>query len=40
MAMDADFCIDALNGFPKAFVNFALDTIGVEGILKLMEDNC
>jgi len=38
MAMDADFYIDALNGFPKAFVNFALDTIGVDGILKLMED--
>ncbi len=38
MAMDADFYIDALNGFPKAFVNFALDTIGIDGILKLMED--
>ena len=37
MAMDADFYIDALNGFPKAFVNFALDTIGVDGILKLMD---
>ena len=38
MAMDTDFYIDALNGFPKAFVNFALDTIGIDGILKLMED--
>lgn len=38
MAMDTDFYIDSLNGFPKAFVNFALDTIGVDGILKLMED--
>lgn len=38
ISMDADFYIDALNGFPKAFVNFALDTIGVDGILKLMED--
>ena len=37
MAMDADFHIVALNGFPKAFVNFALDTIGVDGILKLMD---
>lgn len=37
VAMDADFYIDELNGFPKAFVNFALETIGVEGILKLME---
>ena len=38
MAMDADFYIDELNGFPKAFVNFALETIGINGILKLMED--
>lgn len=37
IAMDADFYIDELNGFPKAFVNFALETIGIEGILKLME---
>ncbi len=26
-----------MNGFPKAFVNFALGTIGLEGILKLVE---
>ena len=37
MALDADFWIDALNGFPRAYVNFVLDTIGVDGILKLME---
>ncbi len=37
IAMDADFYIDELNGFPKAFVNFALETIGIDGILKLME---
>lgn len=37
IAMDAGFFIQELNGFPKAFVNFALDTIGIEGILKLME---
>ena len=37
MAMDADFHIVALNGFPRAFVNFALDTIGIDGILKLMD---
>lgn len=38
MALDAGFFIEELNGFPKAFVNFTLDTIGIEGILKLMED--
>ncbi len=37
ISLDAGFYIEALNGFPKAYVNFALDTIGVEGILKLME---
>ncbi|MDO4356414.1 MAG: non-canonical purine NTP pyrophosphatase [Clostridia bacterium] len=37
ISLDSGFFIDALNGFPRAFVNFALDTIGVPGILKLME---
>ena len=37
IALDTDFRINELNGFPRAFVNFALDTIGIEGILKLME---
>ena len=37
IALDTDFRIDKLNGFPRAFVNFALDTIGINGILKLME---
>ena len=37
ISLDCGFWIDALNGFPRAFVNFALDTIGIEGILKLME---
>ena len=37
ISLDAGFWIDALNGFPRAFVNFALDTIGIDGILKLME---
>ena len=36
--LDAGFYIPSLNGFPRAFVNFALDTIGIEGILKLVED--
>lgn len=38
IALDAGFFIDELNGFPRAFVNFALDTIGVDGILKQMEN--
>lgn len=38
IALDTDFRIDELNGFPRAFVNFSLDTIGIEGILKLMEN--
>jgi XTP/dITP diphosphohydrolase len=37
ISMDSGFIIDSLNGFPKAFVNFALDTIGITGILKLMK---
>ena len=37
MALDAGFFINSLNGFPKAFVNFVLETIGINGILRLME---
>ena len=37
IALDTDFRIEELNGFPKAFVNFSLETIGIDGILKLME---
>ena len=37
ISMDSGFWIDALNGFPRAFVNFSLDTLGIDGILKLME---
>ena len=37
IAQDSGFYIDALNGFPKTFVNFSMDTIGVDGYLKLME---
>lgn len=38
VVLDAGFYIDALNGFPRAFVNFTLETIGLPGILKLLED--
>ena len=37
ISLDCGFWIDELNGFPRAFVNFSLDTIGIDGILKLME---
>ncbi|MBQ9266983.1 MAG: hypothetical protein IJ217_01680 [Clostridia bacterium] len=37
IALDTGFFIEELNGFPRAFVNFSLDTIGIEGILKLMD---
>ena len=37
ISLDCGFWIDELDGFPKAFVNFALETIGINGILKLME---
>ena len=37
IALDSGFYIEALNGFPRAFVNFALDTIGVQGILDIMK---
>ena len=38
ISLDCGFWIDELKGFPKSFVNFALDTIGIDGILKLMEE--
>lgn len=38
IALDCGFFIDALNGFPRAFVNFSLDTLGIDGFLKLMEN--
>jgi XTP/dITP diphosphohydrolase len=34
---DSGLFIRALNGFPKTFVNFAVSTIGVANILKMME---
>ena len=37
ISLDCGFWIDELNGFPRAFVNFSLETLGIDGILKLME---
>ncbi|WOF17361.1 XTP/dITP diphosphatase [Methanoplanus sp. FWC-SCC4] len=35
---DTGFYISSLNGFPGAYAAFVLDTIGMEGILRLMEN--
>lgn len=35
---DAGLFIDALNGFPGPFSSYAYKTVGIRGILKLMED--
>lgn len=37
IAMDIGFFIEALKGFPRAYVNPVLETIGIEGIIKLMD---
>lgn len=36
VVLDAGFYIHSLNGFPRAYVNFVLETIGIEGILTLV----
>jgi len=38
LALDAGFFIPAWNGFPRLYVNFTLETLGIPGILKLVED--
>lgn len=38
IALDAAFRIPALNNFPGTYINQALKTIGLEGIMKLMAD--
>ncbi len=35
---DSGFYIKALRGWPGPYINFNLNTIGIKGILKLMED--
>ena len=34
---DGGFCVEALKGFPGAYARYMLDTIGVEGLIKMME---
>jgi len=38
IAQDAGFYVHSYNGFPRALVNFMLETIGVDGLLKLVQD--
>ena len=37
VAQDGGFYIPALKGFPKSYAKFVLNTIGIEGLLKLIE---
>lgn len=37
VAIDSGFYIKALNGFPRNYVYFSLETIGIPGVLKLLE---
>ncbi len=37
IALDSGFYVHSLKGFPKTFVNFALETIGIDGILRLVD---
>ncbi|MCA0987352.1 non-canonical purine NTP pyrophosphatase [Guptibacillus algicola] len=36
IALDSGFFIFQLNGFPKAYVNHMLETIGIQGVIKLL----
>lgn len=38
LAQDSGFFIDFLGGFPGAYVNYVLETIGIEGLLTLTRD--
>lgn len=37
VTLDAGFFVSALNGFPGTFVNFTLERLGIEGLLKLAD---
>jgi XTP/dITP diphosphohydrolase len=37
ITMDSSLFIYSLNGFPQMFTHFALETIGIEGIIKLVD---
>lgn len=37
IALDAGFFVEELNGFPRAYPKFIVETIGIQGLLKLLE---
>ena len=37
IVLDTGFFVGSINGFPRTFVNYALETVGIEGILRLVE---
>lgn len=37
IVLDSGFFVDSINGFPRTFVNYTLETIGIGGILNLTE---
>jgi Xanthosine triphosphate pyrophosphatase len=39
IALDSGFYIENLNGWPGTFVNFNLENLGLNGILKLLKNN-
>lgn len=38
VVQDSGFCIDALNNFPGPYTKYVVETIGVDGIIKIMEN--
>lgn len=40
IVQDGGFYIPVLNGFPNAYAKFATETIGLEGILRLVDGKC
>ena len=38
IVIDSGFYVHALKGFPRAYVNFALETVDLEGILNLVKE--
>lgn len=36
LVQDAGFCIDSMKAFPGAYTRYILDTIGIDGLLKLV----
>ena len=39
VVMDSGLFIDELNGFPGVYTKYALDTIGIDSIIQLLDDD-